>query len=152
MFGLRARSLFLIVAVAILVFGAFALASLARRLHPSAAPVPKETTPVDPAVAQQAPLGLDDTEKAFLWDIEHHGNLLNKFGFKVLADNLARGDAGALAETFAADFRGQLPHTKELQVHRDYIEATRERAAGPASEMVARDQFLSGLMAYRERF
>ncbi|HEV3115758.1 MAG TPA: VCBS repeat-containing protein [Gemmataceae bacterium] len=153
MFGLRARSSFLVVAVAVLVCGAFALASLARHLHPSVPPVLKETTPLaDAGVAQQAPLGLDDTEKAFIWDIEHHGNLLNKFGFKVLADNLARGDAQALAEAFAADFRGQLPHTREVQVKRDYVEATRDRAAGPASEMVARDQFLSGLMAYRERF
>ena len=54
------------------------------RLWSRSAAVP----PVQPGVAQKIAesedvlsAGLDANEKKLLWDIEHHGNLLTKFGF-----------------------------------------------------------------------
>src|SRR2546422_8050252 len=53
--------------------------------------------------------GLNEEERALLWDIEHHGNLLNKFGFKAVADALARADEQGLLEAFAVEFSGRIP-------------------------------------------
>src|SRR5262249_5952282 len=41
-------------------------------------------------------LTLSGSERTFLWDVEHHGNVLNAHGFKRLADALRDADPGAL--------------------------------------------------------
>src|SRR5579871_4383522 len=53
---------------------------------------------------------LDESERQFLWDVEHHGNLLNAHGFRRLADALQGADPRALADMLAEDFAGALPH------------------------------------------
>jgi len=57
------------------------------------------------AVARPA-LGIEDRQH--LWQVEHHGGLLREFGWRTLADALARGDRGAIRKCLANDFRGTL--------------------------------------------
>src|SRR5437660_12839863 len=47
-------------------------------------------------------LALPEGEREFLWDLEHHGNLLNRFGFRRLGAALAEQDAAALGRILAA--------------------------------------------------
>jgi hypothetical protein len=63
-------------------------------------PAPQPAAVAEAIVRPAEPLsqGLDPNEREFLWDIEHHGNLLNKFGFKPLSDALARADVQELVE------------------------------------------------------
>jgi FG-GAP-like repeat len=97
--------------------------------------------------------GLDADEKKLLWDIEHHGNLLNRFGFKVLADALARADVPAMTELFAPDFCGQIPvSTQNFSVSRDFAEISRERVEGQKYAPLDRVNFIARLMDYRLHF
>lgn len=51
-------------------------------------------------------LRLPDGERAYLWQIENHGNRLNRYGFGPLAAALKAADADALGKMLAADFAG----------------------------------------------
>src|SRR5207302_1123803 len=57
----------------------------------------------------EAPSALDKEQREFLWQVEHHGNLLSKHGFGALGEALHRGDAQALAALFAPGFVGHVP-------------------------------------------
>ena len=126
------------------------------RLWSRSAAVP----PVQPGVAQKIAesedvlsAGLDANEKKLLWDIEHHGNLLTKFGFKVLADALARADVPGMTEIFAPDFCGEIPvSSQNFSVSRDFAEVSRERVDGQKYAPLDRGRFMARLMDYRLRF
>src|SRR5205807_7144189 len=106
-----------------------------------------------PGSADAVSAGLDPSEKELLWDIEHHGNLLNKFGFKPLADALARADVQGLSEFLATDFSGRIPASShDLQVTRDFAQVSRMRGNGPESLSLDRSQFIARLIDYRLRF
>jgi hypothetical protein len=113
----------------------------ARR--PSADPRPAETPALPP---------LDEGQRTFLWEVEHHGNLLSRVGFRILADALQRGDARALDGLLAADFAGaDLGQADEVHVVDDFVDVTRRRAAG-LKETLSRESFLARLLAYRALF
>src|SRR5436190_16881811 len=80
-----------------------------RCLDRPSAPAEPDAAPPPARPAEEPPpeLTLPAAEREFLWQIEHHGNLLNRYGFGALADALRRGDADALAALLAADFAGQ---------------------------------------------
>src|SRR5262249_59712385 len=58
------------------------------------------------ADAGQPAMQLPDTERQYLWDIEHHGNLLVRHGFGALSRALKNADRAALSRVLAADFAG----------------------------------------------
>src|SRR5262245_58715700 len=70
------------------------------------------------AVAPTAPsLTPDQSQRQFLWDVEHHGLVLSKHGFRALADALSRADAQRLLALLAPDFTGQVLHQpREVRV------------------------------------
>jgi HEAT repeat protein len=49
---------------------------------------------------------LPEADRVELWEIEHHGNVLVKYGFGPLADALKAADASALTRLTAEDFTG----------------------------------------------
>src|SRR5262245_24054065 len=53
------------------------------------------------------PVLLQD-QRDYIWDIEHHGLLLNKHGFQRIADALRDANAAALLAQLAPDFQGEL--------------------------------------------
>jgi hypothetical protein len=136
------------------VCAALATTRLSRLWSRSAAPA------VQPAVTEKIAesedalsAGLDANEKKLLWDIEHHGNLLTKFGFKVLADALARADVPAMTEMFAQDFCGQIAvSSQNFSVSRDFAEVSRERVDGQKYAPLDRGRFIARLLDYRLRF
>src|SRR5690348_1755470 len=64
-----------------------------------------ENSPADdsPAPAPKT-LTLSTDEREYLWDLEHHGNVLGKHGFRALAEALRKDDAAALTALLSADF------------------------------------------------
>jgi len=97
--------------------------------------------------------GLAASEKELLWDIEHHGNLLNKFGFKPVSDALSRADEQGALEAFAADFSGRVPAASQtLEVVRDFVQVSRARAQDTEYVPLDRAAFVARLLAYRQRF
>src|SRR5438552_3748824 len=51
---------------------------------------------------------LDQEQREFLWQVEHHGLLLSRTGFRAVADALVRADQVALRELLAPDFAGEV--------------------------------------------
>jgi len=54
-------------------------------------------------------LTLPEPDRKYLWDTEHYGTLLGKFGFGALKVALAEEDRGKLLTFLAKDFIGKLP-------------------------------------------
>src|SRR5262245_47072641 len=78
----------------------------------------KQTPPADPT--------LPEAEREFLWDVEHHGNLLNAHGFKKFADALRAADASAMATVLADDFSGHLlQNPRETSIRDDCVNIIR---------------------------
>ena len=68
-------------------------------------------------VVSNTSLTLNDRERKYLWDTEHHGTLLRKFGIKPLVEALEARDAEAIAKHLSLDFQGLVPAT-DAQVRR----------------------------------
>src|SRR5262249_20186227 len=63
--------------------------------------------PYHPAPSSDTTRTLSQDETSYIWDLEHHGNLLVKYGFKTMADALVKADRTALLALLAVDFSGQ---------------------------------------------
>src|SRR5437870_11756911 len=62
-----------------------------------------------PHAGGKSGLVLDDGEREYLWQIEHHGLVLGRHGFEPLAEALSRGDQDALRNLLAPGFTGLIP-------------------------------------------
>jgi hypothetical protein len=113
-----------------------------------------QTIPLDRAggSAVSADLTLDEEQREFLWQIEHHGLTLNRYGFGALAEALRRNDAAALGKLFAADFTGQLPRApREVRLDRSFAHVVRREDTG-SRQVLQRDQFIAYLLNLRRSF
>jgi hypothetical protein len=74
---------------------------------------------------------MDANQRAYIWEIEHHGQLLGRYGFQRFADVLGRADREALRAFLAPDFWGQeVEGVPEVRAASDYVDVVRrERAA-----------------------
>jgi hypothetical protein len=113
-------------------------------------------SPRDEAVPEPAPpplKGMDEEQRQFLWQIEHHGNILNRIGFPALAGALRKGDEGALAGMLASDFRGAFPHRpREVSVDTEFLKVVRQTDAGGPPVGLDGREFVAKLMEYRGFF
>jgi hypothetical protein len=99
------------------------------------------------------PLTLPSEEREYLWQMEHHGNLLSHHGFRALADALRRQDAAALASLLSDDFVGQAPQSpREVRLDADFAQVVRHESAGGASLRLSGAEFVSRLLGYRRLF
>jgi hypothetical protein len=121
-----------------------------RKIDPKAAEQEnqaKANTPADEVAA------LPDQERKYLWDIEHHGNLLVKHGFGRLADALKRADAAALSRLLADGFAGgDLQQPKHIRAAKDFAEVERHEESGRPPAALTRDAFVGRLLALRRLF
>jgi hypothetical protein len=100
-----------------------------------------------------APMELPEAEREYLWDIEHHGNLVSKHGFGPLAKALQKGEARELAALFADDFRGsEMGKPKRVHAATDYAQVERLQDSGQPSVPLDRDTFIARLLAFRKTF
>lgn len=78
-------------------------------------PVQESGSPlgVQLAAQRQVPtdLTLPESQREYLWELEHHSNVLNQHGFKRIGAQLKARDAAALKSHLASDFEGQLLDT-----------------------------------------
>jgi HEAT repeat protein len=99
------------------------------------------------------PLELAGSERQYLWEIEHHGNLLVKHGFAALAGALARGDSEALGRLLAGDFRGSdLDRPLRVRSSTPYARAERLQDSGRPALPLDRAAFLARLLRLRHLF
>jgi hypothetical protein len=113
--------------------------------EPPGEPPPEPATP---------PLkGMDEEQRHFIWEIEHHGNVLNRVGFPALANALKQGDEKAVARVLGPDFTGAAPREpREASVRTDFVNVVRRTDAGKVPEKLDGGQFVSRLLEYRRFF
>jgi len=121
------------------------------RLWPAAPDRP--STPGDLPRTHSAQ-SLPDEDRAYIWDIEHQGLVLKKYGFGSLKAALRDENAAALLNLLAADFQGEvLANPREIGLASDAVEATRqEEVAGRPRQPLGREPFVGRLLEYRRRF
>jgi hypothetical protein len=140
--------------------GSLALAVLAgallyfhghRTVQVSALPAAIETPPAPPALA-----GMDEHQREYLWDIEHHGNLLSRGpdGFRALGEALSRAARNDLAKLLASDFAGQTLGTgsEEVRANRGIMSIVRRRSGTAPSQTLNADEFVDLFMTHRALF
>jgi len=122
---------------------------------------PVDNTAQEPAeVTQtQAPPApeytLDEAETARLWDMEHHGKLLNKHGFKPFVNALQQQDREQLLAVFPEDFTAQqidFEATSPTRVETTIIEAARHEATEGKTQELTRNDFVDWYLGQRQRF
>lgn len=93
---------------------------------------------------------IDDAQRQYLWQVEHHGNLLAEHGFPAVAQALREVDAEALGKLLAPDFTGEIPsHPEELSLDSPFAHVQRLRDAGQPPTTLDRGQFVTQLLDYR---
>jgi hypothetical protein len=96
---------------------------------------------------------MDEEQRQFLWQIEHHGNLLSQVGFRALAAALKQGDDKALQGMLAPDFTGQwLRQPEEVAVHTDILDVVRQADAGQPPLELNAPEFIARLLDYQRLF
>jgi hypothetical protein len=120
--------------------------------HPRITPA-ETTAPTPGAPADDPDYRLGEDERAYLWDIEHHGNVLTKYGFAPLAAALLASDAAALDRLLAADFTASQPRqARQAHLHSDVLDVTRSSEDGGASRLLDRQGFIAELLSWRRPY
>jgi hypothetical protein len=95
---------------------------------------------------------MDEDQRQLIWEIEHHGNVLNRIAFPALAEALKRNDAQAMLDMLAGDFEGGLlVDPKEVSLDNEFVHVVRHAYAGKR-ERVDRKQFVAMLLEHRKLF
>ncbi|HZT80935.1 MAG TPA: FG-GAP-like repeat-containing protein, partial [Gemmataceae bacterium] len=103
--------------------------------------------------AGPARMELPEGEREYLWEIEHHGNVLARRGFGPLAEALKKGDTAALSRILADDFAGtDLGEPRRVRVATDYAEVERLEDAGRPAVPLGRNDFVARLLGFRQVF
>ncbi len=106
----------------------------------------------DPADAD-ADVVLDQEQREYIWQIEHHVLILAKHWFHDLGDAWARSDVAALKDMLAADFQGGLPNEPNCEALATAgARVRRVKDSGQPSVAVDRDGFVKYLFDQRAFF
>ncbi len=96
---------------------------------------------------------LDERQREYLWQIEHCGNLLVKYGFGPIKKALLCGNAQVLADLLAEDFTGAIyENPREVRVSNDFLQVVRQQEAGNQRRTLDAAQFVERLLSYRRSF
>jgi len=96
---------------------------------------------------------LDETQRQYIWQVEHHVLLLTKYWFHDLRDALAKGDGEALLAMVAPDFSATQPRQPNLEkIDNGFVQVKRYKDAGHGSLPLDRRGFVAFIMSYRALF
>ena len=116
-------------------------------LFPGSEPTAPPPEPIE------GPTELVESERELLWEIEHLGLSLGKYGFKPWAAALKKADREALLALLAEGFRGEtLGASGELVREAGLVQVARRRADVAPSETVDRERFVEMLLEARAGF
>jgi hypothetical protein len=96
---------------------------------------------------------MDEEQREFLWQVEHHGNVLAQIGFPALAGALKQADEKSLAAVLSSGFVGELPSEPgEVSLHNQFVDVVRQSDAGKTPLRFDAKQFIAKLLEYRHFF
>src|SRR5262249_49983588 len=114
-----------------------------NKSKPDEKPKPEEKDK-DKSVGNPEDRELAASEREYLWQIEHHGNVLTKFGFAPLADALKRADAAALSRLLADDFAGaDLDRPQRVDVATGFAAVERLQSSGVPPRRLTKAEFVA---------
>jgi hypothetical protein len=129
--------------------GCAALALIAHTRR-SEKPAPPAAESPDTAECE---LCMERAQREYLWEVEHHGNVLVKYGFRPLADALGRADRQAVAAILHAEFQGEAPQQpRDVSLATPAVRVARHEDAGSARQPLRPEEWLAQLFAYRDAF
>jgi hypothetical protein len=136
-----------LVAFLLLTIGAFGAVLYTRQAR---GPAEKEEYPI---AAIPSSTMLDEAQREYIWQVEHHTLVLGKYWFHDLADALAHSDLKALTSFMSNDFRGQTLY-KPLEERFDskYVHVMRYREGPYARRSVDQADLVNQLLEYRRQF
>jgi hypothetical protein len=98
-------------------------------------------------------LQLPESERLYLWEIEHHGNLLVKHGFGPLAQGMKKADAAALTRLLAEPFAGaDMREPRSVRASTGNVEVERLQDSGLTALALDRGGFVARLLEFRKVF
>jgi hypothetical protein len=108
--------------------------------------------PVDKEEVTQKPIPLPEAERHYLWEVEHHGNILNQKALKSLSQTLRHGDRQQLTQLLANQFQARIPvQIEETKVNDDLVEVWRQSVVGTSLRTVDRAEFVEEMLALRQQ-
>src|SRR5260370_7473350 len=107
------------------------------------APVPA-SAPAQPTADEGRPkLTLDEDQRQYLWQVEHHGNVLARHGFQKIAEALRQANEQSLREALAPGFTGQvLERPREVRLDTDFVQVVRPGHAAHPPPHLDSPQFI----------
>ena len=96
---------------------------------------------------------LDDRQRTYIWEVEHHVLVLSKHWFRDFSQALEQSDEKSLGEILAQDFQGgilQKPIEEKLDT--PFAQVVRQKNAGHAPVPLTPSEFIGFLLGYRKPF
>src|SRR5262245_48449758 len=134
--------------------GALQIKKLGDRAEAPAPPQPAHSAPRE----EEAPrptreLLLAQSERKFIWEVEHHGHLLGKHGFRPLESALSKADEAALQGLLAPQFQGHVPaEPNEVRAATHFATLSRQESRGTLGPPLTGDEFIARLLEHRKHF
>jgi hypothetical protein len=126
-----------------------------HRADSAASTVSSSAATEDPPVIDPTVI-MDEAQGEYLWQIEHHGNVLTRdpHGFKALGRALSQADQPAITRLLAANFTGTtLGHPREeIRVANDFADVVREQPGKAPAAPLTGPLFVAELLKYRAMF
>jgi hypothetical protein len=119
------------------------------------APLPSPEAEASLAVTDTVQYSLKKEEREYLWNLEHHGNVLNKFGFKNVVEAWRDQNRTALLGLLHRDFEATLIQQDASQVlaaKTDLLDVHRHGSLSTLAAPVNGEAFVDWLMEFRLRF
>lgn len=109
-------------------------------------------SPVDTSGSQGEPT-LKKDQRAYLWEVEHHGLLLGRFGFARLARALRTDDTTDFLAVLSDGFEGRiLDQPRETRSETGALRVVRQQDSGRDPVKLDRLQFVARLFEDRKKF
>jgi hypothetical protein len=119
-----------------------------------AARAPKSSAADTPDPAAGKPdVTLSREEREYLWQVEHHGLVLSRYGFSRLAQALRRNDPAELEALLADRFEGRVPESpRETRLETGALRVLRQQDSGLPPLKLKGFDFVARLFEDRKRF
>jgi hypothetical protein len=106
-----------------------------------------------PAPEPAAEIPLPEKEREYLWDLEHHFQLLSQRGFSKLAAALKQANDAKLRKLFAEKFDGAVAsQVREIQHVSGEVQIVRQESQGQPLQPANRDEMVDLLLKHRKDF
>ena len=122
-----------------------------NKIETRAVPSPDSSPPDAKSTRNEATLS--EPQRRYLWEVEHHGLLLSRFGFARLAQALRRGETTDFLAVLHKSFEGQtLGQPRETKSESPAVRVVRQQNSGHDPVALDRSQFAARLFEDRKKF